>query len=166
MRKLTLTLALPALLGLLGAPASAADEAKKTEKKTDAAAQLSEYFDRYLKPNETPVPKARRADVNLQSRGRMPVVPIVPWEETKPKGESTYAQGVLEQVEDGGLHIRYDVLNPQTGAKSKVTRWYRLANMKVLPKTVLDAKVGKLVRLELKKDANGVPFIMNVLTPR
>lgn len=165
MRKLTLTLALPALLGLLGAPASAADEAKKTEK-SDAATQLSDYFERYLKPSETPVPKARRADVNLQSRGRMPVVPLRPWEETKPKGESTYAQGVVEQVEDGGLHIRYDVANPHTGTKSKVTRWYRLANMKVLPKTVLDAKVGKMVRLELKKDANGVPFIMNVLAPR
>lgn len=160
---------LPLLLVAVPALAFAGPKAdgKSKAAKAEAAQQKfqSEYFDKYKKPSTLEVPKHRLEQPREQPTGLTVTVPLRPIQIIPKDAKAFYIEGRLMQIEDGGLHIQFDVTG-KGGTKSKAMRWYRLGNLKKTPLLTLKSKLGQTVRLELKSDANGVPFVLNVLPPR
>lgn len=157
MRKLNALLTLPLALGLLAGTAIAGEKAKANDGKVQ---RLEAGPD---KDGEAILPVHRRGKVNQQSQGRPPVIPLPA--DVGPKGESVYTQGVLESIVDGAMYVRYKGKRTDPPNKKALKR-FRIANLKSQPMSVLAKKVGQTVRLEIKRDANGQPYVMNVLTPR
>lgn len=161
-------LTVTALFAAVPALASAAPPETTADKK------LSEHFDSSKKPNTSKIPAHRASDINLQPKNPVGLKPklLVQGQGFDNKAEHFFIEGTLEQIEDGGLHIGFDVHKAVEGAgirnmqKQRVLRWYHLANMKATPMSLLRDKVGQKVRLEMTKDAKGVPFVIKILPSR
>lgn len=161
------TLLLPALL--IGAPSiSEADEPKKGDIEVDKTP--GEHLRRPPLPKDLEVPKARRADVNLQAQGiaRHPrtvdVTRLFP-----AKGKVIYVEGTLQGLDDGRVGLVLDrpaKAGETLAAKKKAVHWFTLVDLKKTPLHRLEKKIGQRVRLEIKKDTNDIPHVFDVLPPK
>lgn len=163
MQKLAAILVLPLSVGLLAGSAFAADKEGKRQASDGKKGKVAASPRSDAKPEDAILPKHKRGDVNLQAQGRPPVVRKKVSLELQ--GDSVYTQGVLEAVDDGALLVRYRGKATDL-PKNKAVKRYRIARLQDYSRSALMKRVETVVRLEIKRDARGQPYVVRFLKPR
>lgn len=172
--KMLKTLVLP-LLFCLAVPAGAAPGGKKA--KSEEVTKPSAYDGLQAAKEALKARlKESKSDEILGNQARMPRMVLTESmkQEFAADAPVTYLEGRLDEYVDAGLLISFPVTEttrniaglevpPAKGTPTRVTRWYRLVHPSVLPEAVAKSHEGKQVRLEMKKDTNGMPLVMKLL---
>lgn len=172
------SLAAPALAAPPAAQPSKADapesfQNKKPRRKLKLAPEVKDHLKRY-----EAFRAAQKKPLAVVDETRMPrfVIDSRRAAAFDPQAEKSYFQGKIEAYADGALRVSQpmppralQVWMQKTGkpaSQAPQHTWIRIYDFKTVPKARIEQALGKVMRLEIRKDKGNTPFVFDILPPQ